>query len=48
MNVKLFIRPNKKQETQTIRVRVRVGREIDISMATKESTLLKDWDFDQH
>jgi integrase len=44
MYVKFFIRENKKQEQQTIRVRVRVGREIDISMATKETTLLGDWD----
>ena len=44
MNVKFFIRPNGNEDFQTIRVRVRVGRIVDLSIATKESSLIEDWD----
>ena len=44
MNVKFLIKKSSTQELKTIHLRVRVGRAIDISMATKESVFDKDWD----
>ncbi|AXT19786.1 integrase [Flavobacteriaceae bacterium AU392] len=44
MNVKFFIRKSPKQGKSTIHVRVRIGRGIDLSMATKESVFIEDWD----
>lgn len=44
MNVKLFIRKSPKQGKSTIHVRVRLGRTIDLSMATKETVFIEDWD----
>ena len=43
MNVK-FLMKNPKEGSNTIHVRVRVGRAIDLFLATKESTSLNDWD----
>lgn len=44
MRVKFFIRKSPKQGINTIHLRVRIGREIDLSIATKESVLQEDWD----
>lgn len=44
MTVKFIIRKSPKQGKSTIHVRVRVGRAIDVSMATKESVFIEDWD----
>lgn len=44
MKVKFFIRKSPKQGKNTIHVRVRLGRTIDISMATKETVLTEDWE----
>lgn len=43
MNVK-FLLKNPKEGRNTIHVRVRVGRAIDLFLATKESACLEDWD----
>jgi len=43
MKVK-FILKNPKEGKNTIHMRVRVGRAIDLSIATKESACLEDWD----
>lgn len=39
-----FILKNPKEGKNTIHIRVRVGRAIDLFLATKESTKLEDWD----
>lgn len=44
MNVKFFIRKSPKHGKSTIHVRVRLGRTIDLSMATKETVFINDWD----
>ena len=44
MNVKFIIRKSPKQGKSTIHVRVRVGRAIDLSIATKETVFIEDWD----
>ena len=43
MKVK-FILKNPKEGKNTIHIRVRIGRAIDLFLATKESTNLEDWD----
>jgi len=44
MKVKFFIRKSLNQDKNTIHVRVRAGRKIDLSMTTKESVSIEDWD----
>lgn len=44
MNVKFFIRKSSKQSKNTIHIRVRIGRTVDLSMATKEAVFIEDWD----
>jgi integrase len=48
MNVKFFIRESPKKGKITIHVRVRLGRTIDLSMATKETVFIEDWDSKNH
>jgi len=43
MKTKFFLR-NPKESNNTIYVRVRIGRAIDLTMATKETVDLSDWD----
>lgn len=43
MKTKFFLR-NSKESNNTIYVRVRIGRAIDLTMATKETVDLSDWD----
>lgn len=46
MKVK-FLLKNPKEGKNTIHVRVRIGRAVDLSLATKETTLLEDWDVER-
>ena len=43
MNVKFFIK-NPKEGTNTIHLRMRIGRTLDFSLATKEKVFTEDWD----
>ncbi|MDF0718929.1 phage integrase SAM-like domain-containing protein [Kaistella sp. PBT33-4] len=46
MNVKFYLKNPKDGMENKIHMRVRVGRSIDLSIATKEVCLLEDWDAD--
>ncbi|WP_336687363.1 phage integrase SAM-like domain-containing protein [Chryseobacterium bernardetii] len=45
MKTRFFLR-NPKESSNTIYVRVRIGRAVDLTMATKETVDLSDWDVD--
>jgi integrase len=44
MRVKFFIRKSQKKVKHKIHIRVRIGRDIDLSIATKETVNIEDWD----
>jgi len=44
MNIKFFIKYPKEGQKNKIHIRVRVGRAVDLSLVTKETCYLEDWD----